>query len=204
MPIELYPRVYWFSDSSGFIAALPAEKEYYFWVISGDPTYTIWRYTFDGNIATQIPLDPPLSWAHMESNDVISISPDRRWVIYLTHEYKLYKGNLLNGKTDMLLPYGWFLPMQWSSDGTHFANNGSSVEPILGSVDIPPGYIFRVFIGWIDAKRFIYVPNSAENQENIQLLVGEIDGEIILSYESKVFVPSGAPYLTFLPLLESK
>lgn len=207
MPFELYARVYWLSDSSGLIVALPAETEYVGPLFGGDPDYTIWRYTFDGNIADQILLDPPPTWIHMvESNDVLSVSPNREWIVYFAKDYKLYKGNLLDGSTELLLPYGWFLPMQWNSDSTHFANSGSSVEPIWGSVDTPPGYIFRVFIGWIDAKRFIYVPNSAENQENIQLLIGEIEGKIILSYESNVFISSGAPYpyLFAFTILESK
>jgi hypothetical protein len=195
MPFELYPRVYWFPDSNGLIVALPAETEYIGPLQGGDPDYTIWRYTFDGNVVTQILLDPPPTWIHMvESNDVLSVSPNREWVIYFTEDYKLYKGNLLDGSTELLLPGLYYLPMQWSSDSTHFANSGSSVEPILGSVDAPPGYIFRVFIGWIDAKRFIYVPNSAEGQENVQLLVGETKGAMLSSYETKVFVPTIAPY----------
>jgi hypothetical protein len=194
MPSELYPRVYWLSDLSGLIAALPAEIDYRGPGYSGDPTYTIWRYTFHDNITTQILLDPPPAWTHMESNDVLSVSPNREWVIYFTEDYQLYKGNLLNENKEILLPYGWFLPMQWSSDNTHFANNGNSAEPILGSVDAPPGYIFRSFVGWIDAKRFIYIPNSAESQENIQLLIGEIDEGIIVSYRTNVFVPREAPY----------
>lgn len=195
MPVELYPRVYWFADSSGLIAALPAEKEYKFWMNSGDPAYTIWRFTFDGNVATQIPLDPPLSWAHMESNDIISISPNREWVIYFTEDYKLYKGNLLNGNTNLLLPYRYFLPMLWSSDNTHFANLENPEGNILGSVNAPLGYPPGLFLGWIDAKRFIYFPPSAYmNKDDIPVLVGEYDGETLSSYETKVFVPNVAPY----------
>lgn len=195
MPVELYPRVYWFADSSGLIAALPAEKEYKFWMNSGDPTYTIWRYAFDNNVATQIPLDPPLSWAHMESNDIISISPNREWVIYFTEDYKVYQGNLLNGNTNLLLPYRYFLPMLWSSDNTHFATLENPEGNILGSVNAPPGYPPGLFLGWIDAKRFIYFPLSAYmKKDDIPVLVGEYDGETLSSYETKVFVPNVAPY----------
>jgi hypothetical protein len=208
MPFELYPRVYWFPDSSGLIAALPTETEYAGPLQGGDPDYTIWRYTFNGNIAAQILLDPPPTWIHMvESNDVISVSPNREWVIYFTEDYKLYKGNLLDGSTELLLPYGYFLRVQWNLDSTYFAGGGSPVDhPIFGSVDMPPGYPPRHFLGWIDAKRFIYILNSAESQANAQLLVGEFDGKIILSYESKVFIPSRAPYPYFFAItsLESK
>jgi hypothetical protein len=197
MPFELYPRVYWFSDSSGLIVTLPAETEYFGPLLGGDPVYTIWQYIFDGNVATQIPLDPAPAWIHMDSNDMISISPNREWAIYFTEDYKVHKGNLLDGSTELLLPGLYYLPMQWSSDNIHFANGANPAEPILGSVNTPPGYIFGAFIGWIDAKRFIYIPNPAERQENIQLLVGEIEEKIILSYKSNVFVPGEAPYPYF-------
>lgn len=194
MPIELYPRVYWFPDSSGFITALPAEKEYYFWVMSGNPAYTIWRYTFDKNIATQIPLDPTLLWIRMDSNDVVSVSPNREWVVYFANDCQLYKGNLLDGSTELLLPCKYHLEIQWNLDNMHFASGAYPEESIFGSIDSPLGYPPGYFLGWIDAKRFLYFPASARSKENIQLLVGEIDGEIILSYESNVFIPNKAPY----------
>lgn len=195
IPVELYPRVYWLSDSSGLIAALPAEKEYKFWVISGDPAYTIWRYTFDSNVATQIPLNPSLSWAHMESNDIISISPNREWIVYFTNEYQLYKGNLLDGNTELLLPYRWFLPTLWSSDNIHFADLANPEGNILGSVNAPPGYPPGHFLGWIDTEQFIYFPPSAyASKDDIPVFVGEINGKMVNSYETKVFVANVAPY----------
>jgi hypothetical protein len=196
MPIELYPRVYWFSDSSGLIAALPAEKEYYFWVMSGNPTYTIWRYIFDDNVATQIPLDPTPLWMRMEANDVVSVSPNREQIVYFANDCQLYKGNLLDGKSELLLPCdAYYLPMQWSSDSMHFSGNESPRVSILGSVNGVSGYPPGYFLGWIGAKRFIYFPASAKSKENIQFLVGEIAGKTILSYESNVFVPNKAPYI---------
>ncbi|MFZ5882031.1 MAG: hypothetical protein ACOY0R_21885, partial [Chloroflexota bacterium] len=125
-PYELYPKAYWFPDSSGLIIALPAKPENF--------SYTVWKYTFNDNAATQILLDPPPVWTHIESNDVISVSPNREWILYFTEDYKLYKGNLLDGNTDLLLPYGWFLPMQWNSDSTHFAIGANASEALLGSV----------------------------------------------------------------------
>lgn len=207
MPSELYPKMYWLSDLSGLIIALPAEIDYRGPGYSGDPTYTIWRYSFDGNVATQISLNPELLWVHMESNDVVSISPNREWVVYFTKDYQVYKGNLLNGNTDLLLPYGWFLPMQWSSNNIYFANNANPAEPILGSVDTLPGYAPGYFLGWIDAKRFIYFPPFAYvNKEDIQIFVGETGKDTILSYESNVFVPNvSSYYYTFVFItLESK
>ena len=195
MPSELYPRVYWLSDLSGLIVALPTEVDYRGPGYSGNPTYTIWKYTFDGNIATQILLDPPLSWAHMESNDIISISPNREWVVYFTNEYKLYKGNLLDGDTELLLPYRWFLPTLWSSDNIHFADLSNPEGNIFGSVNTPLGYPPGYFLGWIDAKQFIYFPPSAyASKDDIPILTGEINGETFISYETKVFVPNVAPY----------
>ncbi len=195
MPFELYARVYWLPDSSGLIIALPTETDFYGPRLSGDPTYSIWRYLFDGDVATPIPLNPPLSWAHMESNDIISISPNREWVIYLTEDYKLYKGNLLDGNTNLLLPYRYFLPMLWSLDNIHFAHLSNPEGNILASVKAPPGYPPGQFLGWIDRERFIYFPYSTSmNKDNIPVLVGEVNGENIKTYETKVFVPHVAPY----------
>lgn len=193
MPFELYPRVYWFPDSSGLIVALPAETEYVGPLWGGDPDYTIWRYIFDGNIATQIPLEPTPTWIHMlESNDVLSVSPNREWVIYFANDCKLYKGNLLDGSTELLIPCWYFLPMQWSSDNKHFGS-GSNPQAIIGSVDKPLGLLPGYFIDWIDAKRFIYFSSFAENT---QILVGEINQGILLSYKSNVTVPPKS-YVTF-------
>lgn len=194
LPFELYPKVYWLSDSSGLIAALPAEIDYRGPWYSGDPDYTIWRYTFDDNVATQIPFEPTPSWMHMESNDVISISPNREWVVYFSNDCQLYKGNLLSGSTDLLLPCRYFLPMQWSSDNMHFASGANPEGSIFGSIDTLLNYASWHFLDWIDAQRFIYFPASSyNNKEDIQIFVGEISGETILSYKSNVFIPNVAP-----------
>lgn len=208
MPFELYARVYWLSDSGGFIVALPAENEYFGPLLGGDPDYTIWRYTFDGNIATQILLDPPPTWIHMlEANDVLSISPSREWVIYFADDCKLYKGNLLDGNTELLLPCGYFLPMLWSSDNIYFADRENPTGSILGSVNASLGYPPGYFVGWIDEKRFIYFLGTVyKNKEDIQIFVGEIGGDTILSYRSNVFVPNVPPfsYSFVFTVLENK
>ena len=122
---------------------------------------------------------------------MISVSPNRKWVLYFTEDYKLYKGNLLDGKTDLLLPYGWFLPTQWSSDNIHFASDLNPEGSILGSVDAPPSYPPGYFLGWIDTKRFIYIPTSAfTSKKNIHILVGELNKNTLLSYETNVTVPT--------------
>ncbi len=195
MPSELYPRMYWFSDLSGLIVALPAEVDYRGPGYSGDPTYTIWRDTFDRDVATQIPLTPPPLWMHMDSNDVLSISPNREWVVYFTNDCQLYKGNLLDGSTELLLPCGYFLPMLWSSNNIHFADRENPTGSILGSVNASLGYSPGYFVGWIDEKRFIYFLGTVyKNKEDIQIFIGEIGGETILSYESNVFVSNVAPF----------
>ncbi len=208
MPSELYPRLYWLSDLSGLIVALPAEVDYRGPGYSGNPTYTIWKYTFDGNIATQILLDPPLSWAHMESNDIISISPNRERIVYFADDCQLYKGNLLDGSTELLLPCdAYYLPMRWSPDSIHFSSNESPTGSILGSVDGVSGYPPGYFVGWIDAKRFVYFLGTVyNNKDDIQIFVGELDGETVLSYESNVFVPNVAPfsYSFAFTILENK
>lgn len=183
-PYELYPKMYWFPDSGGLIIALPAKPEYF--------SYTIWKYAFNDNVATQILLDPPPVWTHIESNDVISVSPNREWVIYFADDCKLYKGNLLDGSTELLIPCWYFLPMQWSSDNRHFGS-ASNPQAIIGSVDMPLGLLPGYFMGWIDAKQFIYFPSFTENT---QILVGEINQSILLSYKSNITVLPKA-YVTF-------
>jgi hypothetical protein len=181
VPIEFYPRVYWLSNSNNLIIALPIEAQYY---MNASPQYIIWRYALDKKTATQISLDPLPTWAHMESNDVLSVSPNREWALYFADGYKLYKGNLLDGSAELLMPYGYFLPTRWSSDNMR-------LEDFLGSIDAPPTIPPGSFLGWIDAKRFIYFLDSAcKNNDDIQIFVGEINGETVLSYESNVFIPN--------------
>ncbi|MEW5941130.1 MAG: hypothetical protein AB1750_15810, partial [Chloroflexota bacterium] len=184
MPIEFFPRLYWFPDLSGLIAAVPTETDS---CGSWDSNYSlmIWRYTFDGELAYNIPLDPPVYW----HEDLASISPNREWIVYFANEHELYKGNLLNGDTELelLMQFNWVLPMLWSPDSKYFASStdlpGMS---ILGSVNTPPGFAPGYFVGWIDEKRFIYFPALARNQDKFRLLVGKMEGETVLSYESNV------------------
>lgn len=113
VPIEFYPRVYWLSNSNDLIIALPIETQYY---MGAPPQYIVWRYALDKKTATQISLDPLPIWAYMYANDVLSVSPNREWALYLADGYELYKGNLLDGSTELIKPHWYFLPTQWSSD----------------------------------------------------------------------------------------
>jgi len=67
---------------------------------------------------------------------------------------------------------------------------------MLGSVDalpvVTPGY----FLGWIDAKHYIYSA-SPLLKENVQILVGEVGGETLVTYRSNVFIPA----VDFLPFV---
>jgi hypothetical protein len=201
-PFELYPRMFWLLDSSGLIMALPNEIEYDGVWASGDPDYVIWKYTFINNLATQIPLNPAPTWFSMDCSDVISVSPNGDWVVYHTNNYQVYQGNLVDGSANLYLPYMYCLPARWSSDNIHFINGGNPDQTVLGTVNKPPASIPGYFLGWIDAKRFIYIPySSSPVQENIQILVGEIGGETLLTYKSDVFVPDIYPYtFTFIIL----
>jgi hypothetical protein len=204
-PVELYPRVLWLPDSRGLIVAIPAEIDYQGAWASGDPAYTIWRYTFDDNVATQIPLDPSPTWVHPECNDLMSVSPDGNWVVYFTDNFKVYGGNLADGSAQLYLPYVDCTPTYWSSDNIHFIYGRHIIgQPILGSIDTSPASIPGFFLGWIDAKRYIYFPNSSfPNKENIQILVGEIGGGTLVTYQSNASVPTVPPYsesFTFITL----
>ena len=205
IPLELYPRVFWLSDSSGLIMALPDETDNRGAWYSGFPAYTVWRYTFDDNVATQIPLDPPPTWVSMECNDVMSVSPNGDWGVYFTEEYQVYRGNLVNGSTQLYLPHTDCSPAHWSSDSVHFIYGGLTGKPVLGSVDAPSGSIPVFFFGWIDSKRFIHIPYSSYPiKENIQILVGEIGGKTLLTYESNVYVPDIYPYSFTFTILDGR
>jgi hypothetical protein len=204
-PLELYPRIFWLSDSSGLVVALFDETEFRGPIYSGYPAYTIWRYTFDGKVAIQIPLDPPPSWVHMDCNDVISVSPGGNWVVYFTNSYQLYSGNLVDGSTQLYLPYLYCLPTQWSSNNIHFVNGRHPEQPVLGSVDAPPVSIPGFFLGWIDAKRYIYFPDTSfPTKEDIQILVGEISGETLLTSQSNASVPAIYLYSFTFTIMDGK
>jgi WD40-like Beta Propeller Repeat len=193
-PIELYPRVFWLFDSSGLIVALPAEAAYGGYPYSGDPAYTVWRYTFDGNVATQIPLNPTPTWVHADCNDVMSASPNGNWVIYFTKDYQVYMANLLDGSTQLYLPRMGCSQAIWSSDNSHFIYGGLGGPPVLGSIDAPPASIPSYFVGWIDARRYIYFPNTVPTTVNIQIPVGEIGGKTLTIYKSNVSILATDPY----------
>jgi len=204
-PIELYPRVFWLSDSSGLIAALPDVIEYHGAHYSGYPAYAVWQYMFNDDVATHIPFDPPPIWVSMDCNDVMSVSPNGNWGVYHTNDSQVYIGNLVDGSSHLYLPYMYCLPAHWSSDSIHFINGGNPDQPLLGTVDKSPAFAPGYFLGWIDAKRFIYIPySSSPVQENIQILVGEIVGETLLTYKSNVSIPDIYPYSFTFTMLGGK
>lgn len=85
--------------------------------------------------------------------------------------------------------------MLWSSNNIHFADRENPTGSILGSVNASLGYSPGYFVGWIDEKRFIYFLGTVyKNKEDIQIFIGEIGGETILSYELNVFVSNVAPF----------
>jgi len=101
-PDELLPSQYWLPDSSGLVVALPAETDFGF-AYGTTPTYTIWRYTLAGNVATQIPFDPSPMWVSIDCDYLIHFSPDRNWGIYkrLANNVQLYVGNLNDGHSQL-------------------------------------------------------------------------------------------------------
>jgi hypothetical protein len=204
-PIELYPRVFWLSDSSGLIVALFDEIEFRGPIYSGYPAYTFWRYSFDDNVAIQIPLDPPPTWVSMDCNDVMSVSQNGNWGVYHTNDYQVYIGNLVNGSSHLYLPYMYCLPEHWSSDNIHFINGGNPDQPLLGTIDKSPAFAPGYFLGWIDTKRFIYISySSSPIQESVQILVGEINGDTLLTYKSNISIPDIYQYSFTFTLLDDK
>jgi len=181
-PIELFPRVFWRSDSSGLITALPAERNYG-GTYEMTPTYTVWRYDFDSNSAIQVPFDPSPMWIYMECSDVMYVSSDGNWIIFnrLDDNTQLYAGNL---NTEYLQPYPVEVdcsPVYWSADSKHFAY-GRLRGTFRGDVNESLIPIDGNFLGWIDSTHFMYshFPNQKE------VLVGEIGEESITNYESGI------------------
>jgi hypothetical protein len=204
-PFELYPRVFWLSDSSGLIVALPDKIEYGGLWSSGYPVYSIWKYTFDSSLATQISLDPAPTWVSMDCNDVMSVSPNGDWVVYHTNDYQVYKVNLVDGTVNLYLPYMYCLPTHWSSDNIHFINGGNPEQSVMGTVNKRPASIPGFFLGWIDERRYIYFQNSAFlTKENIQILVGEIGEKTLLTSQSNISIPDIYPYSFTFTILNGK
>jgi WD40-like Beta Propeller Repeat len=196
-PLELYPRVFWLSDSSGLILALPAETDYR-GAAAESPDFTVWHYTFGEKVATQILLDLLPTWVHMDcGDDVMSVSPNGKWAVFFTNDLQIFSVNLADGTTHFYPqsepPYIYCLPALWSSDNIHFAG-GDPEQSVLGSSDTSLAFIPSYFVGWIDARRYIYFLNIVPTTENIQLLVGEIGGETLLTYKSNISILATSPY----------
>lgn len=179
---NLFPEQSWLPDSSGLIIGLP--NTIYDSVAYGDvPAYTVWRYTIDNNIAVQIPLDPSPMFYEFHA------SPDGNWILYggvAEYESSLYIGNLVDGETrffdNAVYPHFSWSP---SSKKFLFANK-------LGALDKPPATIGIINpLGWIDNTHFTYhellvgIPDT-----DIQILVAEIKGEIIFTYDLGTSLPN--------------
>jgi Tol biopolymer transport system component len=195
-PMELFPMQYWLPDSSGLILALPAERIYD--PTNTTPTYSVWRYGLDSNVAVQVPLDPPPT---EPGGCGIRVSPDGNWIIYDTDAADLYIGNLSNGYTQ-LYAQNACPHYSWSPDNRHFIYaHGVKDELFLGTVDEPLVSIGEVgFLGWFDASHYIYYILPASHQGKKNILVGEIDGKKIATYESEISLPENFGELTFIIL----
>ncbi len=163
-PIPLAPLVYWVSNSSELILALPINT---FYDTSQPPTYTIWRYSLDTGLGIQINLDPPPM-----SNEPIWASPDGNWITYNNYyEHSFYLGDLRAGGAQ---PYEIALPYAWSLDNIHFVYTVSQPggsDLYLASVNASPVFVGKgEFVGWLDANRYIYFANQT-------FIMGEIDRE---------------------------
>jgi len=197
-PIELFPVFYWLPDSTGLIVSLLVESQY---DIGDMPTYAIWRYPLDGNMAIQIPLDPPPMGTDAH------ISPDKKWLIYNREPDKeqkgvpLYLGDLRNSSSRLYMMDAF--ARGWSPDNIHFICEGNKRELFLGSIDKPPTYAGEGnFLGWVDTSHYIYA--SIPNMGNI--MIGEIDGETIniQTFKLKTLSSKSFSWFIFVSLTSDK
>jgi len=202
-PIELFPRQYWLPNSNELIISLPTKTNFgrgY----EGIPIYTVWRYSLENAIATQIPFEPSPKWTYMECGDIAYPSPNGNWIVYERKE-SLYVGNLSDGHVQSyaLNNIDYCLPILWNTESTHFIY-GRYKEKFLGTVNnlpIPIDNIF--FLGWVDTNRYIYyIQSKNNNKAERDVLVGELIEKPVLIYESDIFLPKDIdPYsFTFVVL----
>lgn len=107
------------------------------------------------------------------------VSPNGRWILYNNDEqYAFYLGDLSTGHTELYEPQS-YISYSWNSDSEHFIYETSNRILSLGTVDSPPQLIDEgEFLGWIDAKHFLYYTYRDKN-----IVMGDINGskEIILA-----------------------
>ena len=180
IPDEYSPHVYWFPDSSGFIAILAADK---FNEPTTPPhTYAVWRYKWEEDTATPIPLTATIMFS---SGCNFSISPDRNWIYFVGNESGIawetptqYLGNLMDGHTvqysgGSYCPSTYYSTPKWSPNSKYFSASGYASAENIGSIDGPPIPVNGQFLDWIDSTHYLY-------QEDDEIRIGEISGESIV------------------------
>lgn len=185
VPSEFIPTQYWLPDSSALIAILPTSRVN---EVTGPPSmYSAWRYTLNGSMSAQIPLEPPIMW---NSGCSFSISPDRNWIFYYSYlkdRFGLYIGNLNNGTSQAYdLEWGPNCPMpntrRWSPDSKYFA-----FSQVLGNIDGTLVPYSGQFLGWIDANHYFF---ETITETTRKINVGEIGKESIALIEGFQLTPA--------------
>jgi hypothetical protein len=168
-----YPSLFWLPDSSGLIMALP-DGLYNTQAYSGFVAHTVWRYEIKNNVATKIPLNPPLV------GDKFDISPDGKWGVYGAlsgYDTEVYLGNLITGQVQI-----WGEAAQaeflWGPDSRHFIV--TSAGKVIGSVDKPGLKPVCYLSKWIDPSHFTCI---VDEKSGTWLRMAEIDGEMLKLYD---------------------
>jgi hypothetical protein len=60
----------------------------------------------------------------------------------------------------------------------------------LGTIDKPPVSVGGSFLGWVNATHFIYYPYVSPGEVRSKILLGEISGDTITTYESGISLPA--------------
>jgi len=164
-PTPLAAQVYWLSDSSELIVALPISTFHETGLI---PKYSIWRYSLNTGKGVKISLEPPLM-----GHDPARVSPDGNHIIYNDYEEgPFYVGDLREGRAQLYEPSGAYSFSNWNSGSAYFIYESAVGRDLyVGSFNSPPVLIGSGhFIGWVDANRYLYSNDKT-------LVVGDINGE---------------------------
>jgi hypothetical protein len=186
-PDELVPMLNWLPDSSGLVAALP-KNIHVGWAYPFDFDYEVWSYKL-GEQAARIPLDGQQPISVSQCGDSASLSPDGTLLFY-SRDPEVYIGHLRDGHTQ-LVGTGCSSVGYWSPDSRYFIYEDKNLAYFIGSVDgsLPIPISKPDFIGWIDANHYAYRSLSSDLKERNKILIGEINGESVLTYETEIFLP---------------
>ena len=174
----LYPALFWLSDSSGLIAALPTNTFHISAYDKDVAAYAIWRYTLADSHAEAIPLDPSPMNLQGEADQFL-VSPDGNWLLYGGNgpsASDIYLGNLHDEHVQRVgdNPQPFF---SWSPDSKRFF--GQNFAGVIGERVAQVSKKNFDVLFWINAAHFLCrFCGETDSKPHI----AELDGETIRYY----------------------